>query len=237
VASVVGPSCGSKSAKTMARPCYATLETSLENQNYLLGTPTPSTVDCMLFDHLAEALCNVHLVIVLADFPKLVQFFQKLYETHFGLGDMDEWSTWNRQENLVNAFQTLPIETKRGGTSDRPFKNALELMQSLSVHQHDLPEVLVVMKQKRAQETKPKPIKEYSTLYRWRMGDDLMEKSKAEEDNSNNDETDKTTKQSPQEKWRKDQKYSDEVWISAVFAVSLAVIGNAMIKVSSQQSK
>jgi glutathione S-transferase len=227
-------------AKTTARPSYATLETFLENQTYLLGTPTPSTVDCMLFEHLAEALCNVHLVIILADFPKLVQFFQTLYETHFGLADDNEWSKWNRQENLVNAFQTLPIETKQGGTSDRPFKNALELMQSLSVHQHNLQEVLVVMKQKRDQETRPIPIKECSTLYRWRMGDDLMAKSsKTEEDNNKTkDETDETTtQQSPQEKWRKDQKYSDEVWISAVFVVSLAVIGNAMMNVSSKSSK
>jgi hypothetical protein len=113
-------------------------------------------------------------------------------------------------------------------------------MQSLSVHQHNLQEVLVVMKQKRDQETRPIPIKECSTLYRWRMGDDLMAKSsKTEEDNNKTkDETDETTtQQSPQEKWRKDQKYSDEVWISAVFVVSLAVIGNAMMNVSSKSSK
>lgn len=211
-------------AQRMARPCYATFETALEQHNpYLLGTKTASTVDCLLFDHLAEALCNVHLVVILADFPRLIQFFQQLYETHFRLEkcDTEEWKLWNRQENLINSFQTLPIEKKKQ-SSDQPFTNALELMQSLSVHQHDLQEVLTVMKEKRALEARAMPRKAMSTIYRWRMGDDLFEGAK--------DEGNEAEKQSPQEKWRKDQKYSDEVWISAVVAISLAVIGNAAIK-------
>ena len=170
-------------AKRVPIPCYTTLEHILEREHYLLGTAAPTIVDCLLFDHIAEALCNVHLIIILADFPKLVQFFQDLYETHFRLEKdvTEEWKVWNRQENLMNSFQTLPIEKKRRFTTEQPFKNALELMQFLSVHQHNLQEVLNVLKERQTHEAMTKPKKEPSTLWSWRLGDCLNEKKEQHE--------------------------------------------------------
>lgn len=211
-------------AKQMARPCYTTLESILEREQYLLGTVAPTIVDCLLFDHIAEALCNVHLIQIIADFPKLIQFFQDLYETHFRVENnlTEEWKLWNRQENLMNSFQTLPIEKKWRCGTEQPFKDALELMQYLSVHQHNLQEVLNVLKEKRAHEAMIKPKKELSTLWFWRMGDCLKIQ--------NDKPKQVTVPLFPRAKWHQKYNCSNEILITAGVAFSLTMIGTLLIK-------
>ena len=207
------PTWSVKESCSIARTGYSSLETQLGENLYLLGTAEPTTVDALLWAHLADALCDVHLVLILADFPNLIQYFQRVFDKYFRLDTDTDWKVWNYEQNLRSPFQKLPLEdTSVDKTST--FHDALELMQSFSVHTHDLQEVLTVTKEKRLQETREIPSRQ-SALYRWRMGGDIrspkQEASDAEE-----------TPQ--QQKWRKDHKYNDELWLSSVAAlVGLAV--------------
>mmetsp|Transcript_14690 Transcript_14690/g.27606 ORF Transcript_14690/g.27606 Transcript_14690/m.27606 type:complete len:600 (+) Transcript_14690:89-1888(+) len=42
--------------------------------------------DIQLFGHLAEALCDIHLVTIVAEYEHLVAFYQRIYEKYFGKG-------------------------------------------------------------------------------------------------------------------------------------------------------
>jgi len=82
---------------------------------------TPSYLVILLFSHLADALCNVHLVPILAEFPHLITFFQSMYTLYFGIEDnnnnnnnMDnkdkkkEQDIMNSYMNSINVFQPIP---------------------------------------------------------------------------------------------------------------------------------
>ena len=89
---------------------------------YVLGTDDPTHVDALLFAHLAEALCDVHLVLVLARRPVLVRYFGAIYDRYFGPGYADEWRRrnpgggggddgWIRKNDVANsnnAFNRIP---------------------------------------------------------------------------------------------------------------------------------
>jgi glutathione S-transferase len=204
---------------TKAREAYQSFTSQLGDCKYLL-CEEPTTVDALLWAHLAEALCNVHLVIILAEFPRLVEYFQRIYDTYFRLDVDDEWKVWNQEQNLHSPFQTLPME-ETSSSSNKPcaFHDALELMQSFSVHQHDLKEVLVVAKEKRVlQESEKRDVRHNNTLYRWRMGDDIMPPKKSP------DPEEETTPTEQQVKWRKTHKRNDELWLSAVVAATAIAV-------------
>ena len=109
---------------------------------YLLGTDDPTPVDALLFAHIAEALCDVHLVLVLARRPVLVRYFSAMYDRYFGKGYADEWRRrhnprgggeddddgWIRRNDVANsnnAFNRIPeiaaSRTKNRRTSPGPF--------------------------------------------------------------------------------------------------------------------
>ena len=106
-----------------------------QQQQHLLGTDKPTHVDALLFAHLAEALCNVHLVLVLSGHPVLLRYFGDMYDRYFGKGYADEWNMhnrgdgdddWIRRNNLANAnnaFNGIPdfaaVQTirRRSGSS------------------------------------------------------------------------------------------------------------------------
>jgi hypothetical protein len=221
----VGRSWSVPDAVTIARRGYDSLETLLLSdggRDYILNTSTPSMADVLVWAHLAEALCDVHLVMVLADFPKLVDLFQRMYDAYFRLSpnESEDWRLWNRHENAKNPFQKIPIDTSMPNKKPSHFHDALELMQSLSVHTRDLREALFVSKEKRLLEEsyqKPRTPKEQTALYRWRMGGDVFP-PKAE------DEPQETPQQA---KYRKDAKTNDELWISGVFAGVVLVLAFA----------
>jgi glutathione S-transferase len=199
---------------TKARDAYQSFTTQLGDSKYLL-CEEPATLDALMWAHLAEALCNVHLVVILAEFPRLVEYFQRIYDTYFRLNVEDEWKMWNHEQNLRSPFQSLPMEET---SSNKPstFHDALELMQSFSVHQHDLKEVLVVAKEKRLLQESEKRDARHNTLYRWRMGDDILPPK------TSPDPEEMPTEQ--QVKWRKTHKRNDELWLSAVVAATAIAV-------------
>lgn len=199
-------------AKAIAKPAYSKLETLLATPNaLLLNTTKPSVVDALLWAHLADALCDVYLVTILADFPNLVRFFQDLYNKYFQLGDSpDEIEAWNWEQNQQNAFQHLPLE-RRATEKMVPFKSALELMQFMSVH--TLSDTLATTKLARSKEIRPAG-KPPSTWYRWCMGGELYPPppplAKATPESASE----------PQAKWKTEQRQNDELWLSGVLTVT-----------------
>jgi len=159
--------CGNKQisveeAKAEVCKAYEIIEQQLSQvdseHDYLIGTPEPTLVDALLWSHLAEALCDVHLVLVLADFPKIVQYFQRIYDAYFATTatQKDAWKVWNKHQNYVNPFQQIPLEGDNPIAAEavdgpkKPFKHALDLMQTLSARDHNLLEVLKVSREKRS---------------------------------------------------------------------------------------
>ena len=200
-----------------AKEAYATLDLQLQRHGgeYLLGTTTPTLVDAVLWSHLAEALCDVHLVVVLADFSNLINYFQKLYDKRFE-GVTTPWEKWNRTQNRMNAFDQLPFtdEKKLIATG---FKDAIDLMQTLSLQNHNLQEVLDTTKAKIASEPWPTPTPVTETLfYRWRMGEDLNKSVESEQQDDQQNEMRK--------KMLRDHVRNDQLWISSVMGVSAVAI-------------
>jgi hypothetical protein len=106
---------------------------------------------------------------------------------------------------------------EKTSASKAHFKDAIELMQSLSVQKHELQEVLAVAKQKREVESWPTPeIPTKTNFYRWRMGDSF----------SASKEEDPAAQDNPQrQKLVQEQALNDQRWLSGVVGVSaLAVL-------------
>jgi hypothetical protein len=213
-----------------AKQIYASLESQLDQPHqeessnsttFLLGLSQPSLVDAFLFEHLAHALCDVHLVVCLADFPNIVTYFSNMCKLYFGNNDAGtpEWIKWNRRQNRENTFHQLPFARNRKSTKPH-FKDAIELMQSLSVRIQKLQEVLVVTKQTRVEEPWPAPSDPTkSNLYYWRHGGDLTKRKSSEQGED-------PAMASPQrKKMIRDQQRNDQTWVSGVLGVSaLAII-------------
>ena len=221
-------------AKVEARKAYEIFEqqlTQVEHSGpshcYLLGTKEPTMVDALLWAHLAEALCDVNLVVVLADFPHLVKFFQRIYDTFFpdskaradNGGDYDaavasrirdsSWNIWNKHQNQANHFQQIPLEPgmiKEKARDSKKIKHALELMQSLSVQDHNLLEVLKVGKETRALEVAAKT---------------RAMQGKAESPAVGATGVKKEPESSALEKARRQQQRHDQYWISLVTGVAI----------------
>jgi hypothetical protein len=77
-------------AVQQVRDVYRVLEEAMETHSpssaghlHLLGTVKPVTVDLLLWDHLMQALMDVHLVVVLADFPVLCRYVQQIWDKYF----------------------------------------------------------------------------------------------------------------------------------------------------------
>ncbi|KAL3940263.1 MAG: hypothetical protein SGARI_001043 [Bacillariaceae sp.] len=221
-----------------ARKSYQALERQLmavgfgDNNNktgrktYLLGTDRPALVDAALWAHLADALCDVHLVVVLASFPNLVQYFQDMYQTFFDPASKKKkapksgvcWEAWNQKQNLENAFQQIPILARNQMAKFGGFKDAVDLMQNLSLQKQDLQEVLAAVKAKRDDEPWPKPRKSAdSILYRWCMGEDI-------DKSATTDKKEKEHDNPIRQKMMQDQKRNDQRWISGVGAMSLVAV-------------
>ena len=161
-------------------------------RSYLLGTARPTNVDASLFEHLAEALCDVHLVTVLADYGNLLRFFQSTYEAYFGRGyggtgadseyggGMVDWVGWNDNINSVNAFNCIPIGGGSGIRATEP-RDVINIMQSMALHCRDLGEVVADAKVQRRQEAEAvagvgggHPRNAAGEMFRrWLMGADL----------------------------------------------------------------
>jgi hypothetical protein len=202
-----------------AKDAYQTLEHQLtsHNKSYLLNTDQPSLVDAVLWAHLVDALCDVHLVVLLSSFPALVKYFQQMYK-HYFKGTLGAWDEWNLKQNLENAFQHIPMDGANMPSSTKAsYKDAIDLMQSLSMRNQDLQEILDATKAKRKEESWPEPTKPTeSLLYRWRMGEDPGRYAETPDPQENNNPIRK--------KLIREQERNDQIWMSGVAGVSILVI-------------
>lgn len=140
---------------------------------------TLTSADVLLFAHLAEALCDLNLVSVLAECNNLIAFFQNVYEKYFGKGyapayqnekksenenenSIDvSWIKTNNTQNALNQFNRLPLNefqviqkiSKVTGEGGSGYQDAIKIMQSVAMHCRDLQEVLAdVALQKKKQD-------------------------------------------------------------------------------------
>jgi hypothetical protein len=208
----------------------------------LLGTVKPVTVDLLLWDHLMQALVDVHLVLVLADFPVLCRYVQQIWDKYFAAAaaavtDKDErrpaeWKEWNVQENARNAFAQLPLLQAQTQMKKEPhtFRKAVELMEQLSVRTHDLHESVALAKEVRGREEQMRSRSKapFYTWYRWRMGDELFPTPVAQPK-----QRDATTDRD--EEMKKEFRRNDEVWMTGVGVVT--ALTAVMFLVSSSQGE
>lgn len=138
-------------ALTEARRCYELFDARLSENQYLLGGSQPTVVDALLFDHLANAFCNVHLVTVLPDFGSLAKFFDSLYNKYFASGH-EEWMVWNRAQNQTNSFLHFPpLERIHRSKFEDTLIHIHEVVQAMSTSPCDVTSVLRGGQQRRAQ--------------------------------------------------------------------------------------
>jgi len=270
-----------ENAISMAKSCYQALDFLLgqqsKNQNglcLLLGTEIPSIVDTILFAHLAEALCDVHLITVLVEFKNLVEFFKTMYETYFGKEyiqkvneessqDDCSWINWNNIRNTLNQFNRIPIGNDYGErgqskvTSQKSYNDAIQIMQSVALHCHDLQEVLVSVSTQRIEEKKllltNKKDNVEEMLHRFRMGGELRDSSRKEgktiqtsgvhkrdkRDGHNDDQDfDEITRKNKErmKKILREAKKNDQLWISGVVVSSLFAFTLAAAKANAAGS-
>ena len=238
-----------------------------ERMTYLLGTQKPTYVDALLFAHLAEALCDIHLVLVLAKHSRLTRYFQRMYDHYFGDEYVIAWeshssgkesSDWIQKNNIVNAlnaFNQIPEPTTTTSKSNQTVDengchgnnmvHAIQLMQQIAVHCHELDEALrdaAVLRNAESKETSVlqschRPVG--ARLYQWLMGSDIIggakfastgsERVEVEEESDDDDEggpqADNKNEPSTNEEERRyellnrmkrDQRSHDELWLSGV---------------------
>ena len=159
---------------------------------YFLGTEKPTYIDALLFAHLAEALCDVHLVLVLAKYSRLTKYFQWMYDQFFGeaytqtfASESTSWVEKNNIVNALNAFNQIPEATSTKQSSSTVSSNgeglsdmvhAIQLMQKLAVHCKELDEALQDAAALRALDGEEKAVLDSyhrpmgSRLYGWIMG-------------------------------------------------------------------
>lgn len=144
--------------KELAMEGYKALDCKLHQGGGRLvqGADNLTVADIQLFGHLAEALCDVHLVTVVADYEHLIAFYQRIYETYFGRRYLDkcvsdhcekyfssasvpdkdqlirEKFQWIKDNDLVNAsnqFNRVPWKDEYGSIGWR-FKGTKKIVDS-----------------------------------------------------------------------------------------------------------
>jgi hypothetical protein len=235
---------------------YTTLEkklSALSESMYFFGTDKPSFVDAVLFAHLAEAICDVHLVLVLANHSRLVKYFQTIHDAFFGSDYIklfaERNTNWIRENNHVNArnaFNQIPesIPSKTTLTAEQvsEMTNAIQLMQQLAVHCHQLDEALQDAAKSRSESEQVgldnchRPMG--STLYKFCMGFWEGDAKNPKKDKVGEDKNDESNQDDMNSKWKdhmermeRDKRSSDETWVIGVF---VAIFATVLISASSK---
>lgn len=194
---------------------------SSSDMNYLFGTDIPALVDVILWAHLAEALCDVNLVVLLASYPRLVNYFQHMYQVYFSAAEEKSakncaWKDWNEQQNLDNPFHKIPTLNKHSLSQYSMIKDAIDLMQKSSLEKKNLADALEAVRLMRAEDRRPNLREPHSfLLYRWCMGE-KAEKERAVKAEVQNNPLGKNL--------RRDQARNDQMWISGIFGISAIAI-------------
>ena len=231
---------------------YLSLEEKLSDQctTYFLGTEKPTYVDVLLFAHLAEALCDVHLILLLAKHSRLMKYFQWMHSKYFrsaGQGP-DKSADWMQKNDMVNAGNTFnqlqEVDPSTLGGDGHSMTHAIQLMHKMAVHCNNLDEAIRNAAILRTAEGKERAIMENchlptgSRLYQWIMGSEVSfsgaehspKKTDTEKDgesykeSSSKEEDEKQRMVKEQmEKMKRDRRIQDELWLSGVAAVVVAV--------------
>ena len=231
--------------QTMQATTTSTNNNNPNGVSYLLGTRQPTVVDCLLWDHLMQALTDIYLVVVLAEFPQLLHYTQRIWDDyHFGVavddndGKSSSVSVWNLEENALNAFNEVPLLPPRHPSSEEPLpqqqQHAVDLMKKLSVCH--LPESLLLAQKTRQQDDDRTPSSQrrpLATWHRWRMGGPCWptppsssqrgaKPSSTSGSTSTTRPADAAAKQ--EERIQRDYQRNDEIWLASVAATTLAVV-------------
>lgn len=208
-----------------AREAYKLLEQHLvlvtaTGQTYVMGTEAPVLVDCLLWGHLARALSNVHLVVVLAEFPALCRYAQHVWDAYFGdiSAESADWMQWNLRANSENAFCQLPLLDGPEEPSKHRFYHALELMKQLSLQSRDLSEQLVLLQQSRL-ERDPlyQPNRDLLNIWNgWFMGEKLRAKAKVSSGAGVAPRPGSKSAHDQEGKSMREYQRNDEVWFTTV---------------------
>ena len=212
------------------RECYDTLEAILEqNANHnagggtggttLLGTLQPTTTDALLWAHLADALCNVYIVNILIDYPRMAAFFQSIYQKYFV-----DFSTIT----IIGDNPFLhPLEQNRNSFD---YTTSIELMQSL---RPDLSQLLAASKEIIQSQVRPSS-KSRDMLATWRFHGDWFTPFTTNNNNNSTSSTrgDKsaaaaaaeTSKDKSQQDVRRQHENNDAIWMSCVVGVTALVL-------------
>lgn len=114
--------------KELVRKGYQALDSKLrQGGGTLLGTNTFTIADIQLFGHLAEALCDVHLVTILADYHHLIAFYQVIYMTYFGRGYYEK-SVSNHPQGLASDGKNELKREKFQWIKDQDWANASKFL-------------------------------------------------------------------------------------------------------------
>jgi hypothetical protein len=191
-------------AMERVRHVYALFEHKLSSSSksrWILGTTQPTRLDVALWDHLMLALTDVHLVMVLAEFPLLLTFVQTIWDAYFA-HPTEEWQIANAVQNAVNPFAQVPsLLWSPPRDDEESFRHAVELMEQLSVQDRNLMETVRVAKEARLLQTKVDPNDAFRTWHRWRNGGPYSTTNNA---------------QGSDEKVRREYHRSDEAWIASM---------------------
>jgi hypothetical protein len=190
---------------------------------FFMGTDEAVLIDIVLWPCLARSLSNLHMVVVLAEFPALCRYAQHVWDSYFDLkSSREDWGVWNAHENSRNAFGDLPMVTPPTSKSPRDFTHALDLMKHLSLQRHDLHEQLLLAQQeakKCASSHLTAP--PFQTFHRWRFGDSYRPRSKDGSGASGPAST--STNDRQEEKALQEYQKRDEFWIVSVLAASVSL--------------
>jgi len=205
----------------------------------LLSTEALSSVDMLLFEHLAHAMCDVHLVTVLDGQKHLIRFFQDIYHQYFKdytstTNDLScDWVKMNNITNALNQFNCVPLNDCMLTNSVRKgdVQDVIAIMQRIAVHCHDLQEILADMAIQKKKDDKmyasETGISKAGSMFHkvCMLGELSVEANDDGNEDTDEEDGDDIMKKNRRQmkKMMKDAKKNDELWISGVLIA--AVIG------------
>jgi hypothetical protein len=205
----------------------------------LLSSEMLSSVDMLLFEHLANAMCDVHLVTVLDGKNHLIRYFQDIYHRYFrdyksstiiNLDPSIDWVKMNNRTNALNQFNHVPLDDliHTNSVHKGNLQDVITIMQQIAVHCHDLQEILADMSiQKKRDDSlyaSETGLSKAGSMFRkvCLLGELSTETNDEDTDEEDGDDIMKKNRRQ-MKKMMKDAKKNDEIWVSGVLIA--AVIG------------
>lgn len=144
-------------AVAIAEESYRLFENQIKSQtngsevSFLFSQDQITFTDALLFEHLMQALSDVHLVRSLASFPILCKYTERLWNTFMEKSIVSD----NDLENTSNPFCNTPFTPKNKSLGEE-FSHALDLMQSLAIGRDSLQQRLTLLAERQSAILAPK---------------------------------------------------------------------------------